>query len=97
MTDILGPDPKNIIMHSRENCSQLPVTTARYTVVFVMNEEDPNASDEDHRGALTAEIQRVMNEADFTTTLRYDAVSFTVVAREVLDVAPPNEREDDDA
>jgi hypothetical protein len=61
----------------------MPVTTAVYTVQFVMNEDNPSDHD-DHIGAFAAEIQRVMDEANFTTVLRYDAVNFEVVSRIVV-------------
>lgn len=82
---------QNIIEHSQHNGSAFPVTTARYLVEFVMNEEQPHLSDEEHRQAFAAEIQRVMDEAHFTLTLRYDAIDFDVLVRTVLDVAPANE------
>lgn len=62
----------------------LPVTTAIYTVQFVMNEEEPNALGGNHMDNFAAEIQRVMDEANFTTALRYDAVTFEVVSRIVV-------------
>jgi hypothetical protein len=64
--------------------AHLPVTTAIYTVQFVMNEDDPDALGANHMANFSAEIQRVMDEADFTTALRYDAVNFEVVSRIVI-------------
>lgn len=67
------------ITHRGED-ADVPVTTAIYTVQFVMNEEDPNP-EAAHVENFSAEIQRVMDEADFTTALRYDACTFEVVSR----------------
>lgn len=74
-------DARKLIMRGSD--AKLPVTTAVYTVQFVMNEDDPS-DHADHIGAFSAEIQRVMDEANFTTALRYDAVNFEVVSRIVI-------------
>jgi hypothetical protein len=75
---------------NRGHDSDTPVTTAVYTVQFVMNEDNP-AVDDDHIGAFAAEVQRVMDDANFTTTLRYDAVNFEVVSRIVIATTNPEE------
>lgn len=76
----------HIVTHSRENASELPVTTAVYSIIVVMNEDDPIATDEQHREAFAAELQRAL-DAGFFTNLRYDAMTFDVPARVVIDVA----------
>lgn len=83
-------DPAEVIAASRCNVSNKPVTTARYTIDLVMNEEDVDATPEQHRKRLSDEIQLMMDGAKFTEELRYDTVIFRVVHREVLDVAPAN-------
>jgi hypothetical protein len=68
---------------ARGTDAELPVTTAVYTVQFVMNEDNPDP-DAPHAEHFAAEVQRVMDEADFTTSLRYDAVEYEVVSRIVI-------------
>jgi hypothetical protein len=75
---------------ARPALGDLPVTTAIYTVQFVMNEEEPDALDANHMANFAAEVQRVMDEADFTTALRYDAVEFEVVSRIVISTTAPS-------
>src|SRR3954454_8143302 len=70
-------DASNINERGEE--ANLPVTTAVYTVQFIMNEDDPDP-DANHLENFALEIQRVMDEGDFTTALRYDAVEFEVVS-----------------
>lgn len=82
-------DATAIIAHSRQNDSEFPVTTARYLVEFVMNEEEHNATPEQMKMQLSDEIQRVMDNCQFTESMRYDSINFAVISREVLDVAPP--------
>lgn len=85
-------DPAHIIRCSRQNVSNLPVMTARYTLVVIMNEDNPDEGDELHRQAFAAEFQRALDDGYFQN-LRYDAMEFDVVSREVLDTAPANEPE----
>lgn len=69
------------------NCgtdSELSVTTSVYTIQFVMNEDNPDALGVKHIEEFAAEIQRVMDDADFTTNLRYNAINFEVVSRIVI-------------
>lgn len=73
-----------------EHGSLAGVTTAIYTVQFVMNEDNPR-EDADHIADFADEIQRVMDEADFTTQLRYDAIDFKVVSRIVVSTVPGEE------
>lgn len=75
---------------NRGTDAMMPVTTAVYTVQFIMNEDNPKPFD-DHIGAFVAEIQRVMDEDNFTTALRYDAVNFEVVSRIVIATTTPSE------
>lgn len=82
-------DATEIISHSRENDSEFPVTTARYLVEIVMNEENHSSSEEEMKKQLSDEIQRVMDHHRFTESMRYDSVNFVVISREVLDIAPP--------
>jgi hypothetical protein len=86
----------NIIAISRANSAHMPVTTARYVVQVVMNEDTPNATEQEHVEGFVAEFQSAL-DAGYFTSLRYDAMTFEVT-REVLDVAPagaPDEEEDD--
>lgn len=74
---------------SRGTDANIAVTTAVYTVQFIMNEDNPDENG-DHIGAFVAEIQRVMDDAaNFTTNLRYDAVNFEVVSRIVIATTTP--------
>src|SRR3954454_20442945 len=74
-------DARRLTGHGTD--AHMPVTTAVYTVQFVMNEDDPSEHS-DHVAAFASEIQRVMDDANFTTMLRYDAVAFEVVSRIVI-------------
>lgn len=76
-----------IIARSRANESNHPVTTARYVVEFVLNEEDPHATNAKQIKALAAEIQKAL-DAGYLEEIRYDAIDFDVISRTVLDVAP---------
>lgn len=57
-----------------------PVTTAVYTLVAVMNEDDPNGTDEYHREAFAQEFQRALDDGYFIG-VRYDSIDFEVVSR----------------
>ena len=76
-----------VIECSRGNASQHPVVTARYTVEFVLNEENhaltPGQAKERFADALGDACAKGLL-AEF----RYDAMEFEVKRREVLDVAP---------
>lgn len=89
-----GIDPKPIIERSKHNLSHRPVTTARYSLEVVMNENNPDATSVEHRKAFADEFQRALDNGYFED-LRYDALEFKVTWRQELDVAPPNERDED--
>lgn len=76
-----------VIESSRSNTSQYPVVTARYTVEFVLNEEDhrltPGQAREKFADALSDACANGL-----LTEFRYDAMEFEVKRREVLDIAP---------
>lgn len=77
----------SVIACSRANESKHPVTTARYVVEFVLNEEDPHASNDKHVRTMAAGIRKAI-DAGYLTAVRYDALEFDVISRTVLDVAP---------
>lgn len=79
-----------VIQRSRENCSHLPVTTARYVIEVVMNEDEASADNEKQMAAMADEFQRALDNG-FFEDIRYDALRFQVVSRTVLHVAPPND------
>lgn len=81
-----------IVNKSRENCSNHPVTTARYLIEVVMNEEEPEGTPEQFKEALAKEFQRALDDGYFED-IRYDALSFNVTERTVLDKAPANDPE----
>lgn len=83
-------DPATIIAASRANDSNAPVSTVRYLVEFVLNEEFPDADRDPtgHMVALAEEIQRALDETSFLVDLRYNAIDFEVQSRTVLDTAP---------
>jgi hypothetical protein len=85
-------DPTWVQSCAADNCANHPVTTARYWVEIVMNEDDPDATDEEHRKNLAEELQRAA-DANFFADLRYNAMNFAVTRRDVLHVAPPREPE----
>jgi hypothetical protein len=87
-------DPEVVIRQSRANTSQRPVTTAHYLIDIVMNEEEPDLTSEQHCKRLADEFQRAL-DAGFFENIRYDMLIFSCPQRLVLDVAPPNERDDD--
>lgn len=82
-------DPSPVITASRDNMSCESVTTARYMIEVVLNEDDPSADPETHKRTLADEFQRAL-DAGFFEDLRYDALLFNVTSREVLDTAPAN-------
>ena len=85
-------DPSNVIQQSRENGSNVAVKTARYMIEVVMNEENPDADDKEHRDAFANEFQRALDDGYFEE-LRYNLLLFEVVSREVLDEAPAGDPE----
>ena len=87
----LQVDSAPVIEAARANCSDSVVRTARYYVEFVLNEENPNRTHEEHIREFSDEIQRVMDDHRFTEDLRYNEVRFKVVYRDVLDESPPGD------
>lgn len=89
-------DPTNVINRSRDNVSEEPVTTARYIVEIVMNEEDPCGTPEVFRSRLERSLQESL-DAGHLEDIRYDTIMFAVIDRQVLDVAPANHPKEPDA
>lgn len=77
----------SMIERTRQNESALPVTTARYLVEVVMNEEIPSADAAMQIKAFEDEFQRALDD-NYFVDIRYDALRFRVLDRTVLDVAP---------
>lgn len=80
-------DPTEAIQASRSNNSSNSVTTARYIVEFVMNEEHHELSDQDLRVMLAEALDNASEDGYFSNG-RYDCMEFAVIDREVLDTAP---------
>lgn len=79
-------DPKDVIEASREgSASNMPVTTARYLLEVVMNEERAEDTPQGHKEAFAKEFQRAL-DAGFFTALRYNRLEFDVIVREVLHI-----------
>ena len=84
-------DPAHIIRLSQENNSHLPVTTSRYLLEVVMNEEHPG-EEVDHIKRFEEEFQSALDIGYFAS-LRYNGMEFTVRKREVLHIAEANDPE----
>lgn len=78
---------QSLIDANRHHESDKPVTLAKYDITIVMNEEDDERDNMEHRKALADEFQRALDDGYFTD-LRYDTLRFFVHNREVLDIAP---------
>ena len=76
-----------VIQASRLNQSQHPVTTARYVVEFVINEEDHTLTPEQAKARFCDALGDACADG-LLVDFRYDAMEYQVVSREVLDVAP---------
>ena len=86
------PEVDYVLQASWENCSNLPVKTARYTIEIAMNEAYFERNDEEHKQALAAEFQRAL-DAGFFEDMRYNAITFEVTKRVEIGEAPANEPE----
>lgn len=78
---------EDIVQLTRKHDSDQAVTAAEYTIVLVMNEEDPGLDDTHARQLLAQEIQDAIDAGHFMD-IRYDALSFQIVRREILHTEP---------
>ncbi len=82
-------DATDIIAASEGNDSDLPVTTAKYFLEVVMNENHYDIPDVEHIKQFEDEFQRAL-DAGYFTDLRYDAMKFKVISRIALCVSLAN-------
>lgn len=80
-------DPTTAISLSRENTSDQPLVTARYTIEIVMNEAYVERTPEEHKKALADVMQRASDEGFFNDVV-YNYIELQVTDRVELDVAP---------
>lgn len=83
----LSEAAERVVRITKSADSGAGVTAATYTVLVHMNEDSFTSSDDEHIANFAAEFQRALDDGYFTA-LRYDALTFEVVGRDILHSEP---------